>query len=294
MSTVFDDQLISALQRDGRASYSALAEHLQVARPVVSNRVRELLEQGILYIVAAADPAFLGEPCLAHVSIVGRGNLQGVIDELTARHDVPLVSATSGAHDLVVEVRAADQRALFDVLAHIRSLDGVARLRTTIYTEILCGSFVSGYQGGGRVDNIDRELVDLLRHDGRMSYRSLAQKVRVSPTTARDRVRRMIDGGILRIGAVVAHNERAGRIKVGVGLNLGGYDDKVVRQLKEYPETEFAALSMGPFDLVATLSASVSNEVFTRLNGLKDLAGVTGMETWFHLQTLKEDYTRTL
>lgn len=294
MSTAFDDELISALQKDGRASYSALAEHLQVPRPVVSARVRDLLEEGALRIVAAADPAFLGEHCLAHVSIVGRGNLQGIIDELTAREDVPLVSATSGAHDLVVEVRAADQKELFEVLTHMRSLNGVARLRTAIYTEILYGSFVTDYRGGGRIDSTDAELVELLRHDGRMSYRALARKVRLSPTTVRDRVRRMIDGGILRIGAVVAHGERASRVKVGVGLNLGGHDAVVARHLKEYPETEFAALSVGPFDLVATLSASVSNDVFTRLNDLKQLVGVTGMETWFHLQTLKEDYSRTL
>lgn len=248
----------------------------------------------MLRVVAAANPAFLGEQCLAHVSIVGRDDLQGAIAELIAREDVPLVSATSGVHDLVVEVRAADQRSLSDVLTYIRSLEGVARLRTAIYSEILYGSFITDYQGGGNIDAVDRELVDFLRHDGRMSYRALARKVRLSPTTVRDRVRRMIDGGILRIGAVVAHGERASRIKVGVGLNLGEHGDAVAQRLKAYPETEFVALSIGPFDLVATLGASESNDVFNCLNDLKQFSGVTGMETWFHLQTLKEDYSRAL
>lgn len=294
MSTSFDDELMTALQEDGRASYSLLARRLRSPRAVVSARVRELIEDGALRIVAAADPAFLGENCLAHVTISGRSDLSGVVDKLMGREDIPLISATSGAQDLVIEVRAPDQGALFDVLTYVRAFDEVARLRTAIYTNILRGSFASDYQGGGSIDVIDRELVELLRDDGRMSYRNLAREVRLSPTTVRSRVRRMIDDRILRIGAVVAHGAHADRIKVGIGLHLGGEDTAVTRRLMSYPETEFAALSVGPFDLIATLSASVSGDVLSRLNDLKELTGVTGMETWFHLQTLKEDYSRAI
>lgn len=294
MSTSFDDELMTALQEDGRASYSLLARRLRSPRAVVSARVRELIEDGALRIVAAADPAFLGDNCLAHVTISGRSDLRGVVDKLMGREDIPLISATSGAQDLVIEVRAPDQSALFDVLTYVRAFDEVARLRTAIYTNILRGSFASDYQGGGSIDLIDRELVELLRDDGRMSYRNLAREVRLSPTTVRSRVRRMIDDRILRIGAVVAHGAHADRIKVGIGLHLGGEDTAVTRRLMSYPETEFAALSVGPFDLIATLSASVSGDVLSRLNDLKELTGVTGMETWFHLQTLKEDYSRAI
>ncbi|MDS2173082.1 Lrp/AsnC family transcriptional regulator [Nesterenkonia sp. CL21] len=294
MATSIDDELIAALQEDGRASFSALAEQLGVPRSVVSARVRELIESGAVRIVAAAAPAFLGESCLAHVSITGRGELSGVVEELSGRDDIPLVSAISGSQDLVVEVRAADHEALFEVLAQVRSFPEVARIRTAIYTEVLRGSFVSDYDGGGRVDEIDSELVELLRHDGRISYRDLARQVRLSPTAVRSRVRRMLDDRILRISAVVTHSAHARRVKVGVGLHLGGEDESVARRLMGYPETEFAAMSIGPFDLIATLASSVPGDVFARLDDLKGLPGVTGMETWFHLKTLKEDYSRAI
>lgn len=293
MSTI-DDELIAALQDDGRASYSALATRLGVPRGTVSERLKALTESGRVRIVAAADPAFLGETCSAHVSIAGRGELSEVIEHLRGRDDIPLVSAISGAQDLVVEVRAADQDALFDVLAWIRSFEQVARISTVLYNDILRGSFVSDYGGGGRIDAIDSELVELLRHDGRMSYRDLAARVRLSPTAVRARVRRMVDGRILRISAVVTHTARAGRTKVGVGLHLGADDQAVIDQLMGWPEAEFAAMTIGAFDLVATLSSGVPGEVFARLDELKGLAGVAGMETWFHLQTLKEDYSRAI
>ncbi|GAB3186965.1 Lrp/AsnC family transcriptional regulator [Nesterenkonia suensis] len=294
MASSVDDELIAALQEDGRASYQALAEQLGIPRAVVSARVRELLDSGAVRIVAAADPAFLGESCLAHVSITASGELGAVIEELRARDDIPLVSAISGSQDLVVEVRAADHAALFDVLAHVRAFPQVARLRTAVYTDVLRGSFVSDYGGGGRIDQIDSELVELLRHDGRTSYRDLARQVRLSPTAVRSRVRRMLDDRILRISAVVTHSATARRVKLGVGLHLGGDDSSVAQRLMSYPETEFAALSVGPFDLIATLASSVPADVFARLDDLKGLPGVTGMETWFHLQTLKEDYSRAI
>lgn len=293
MSTI-DDELIAALQEDGRASYSALAARLGVSRGTVSDRLKELTESGRVRIVAAADPAFLGEDFSAHVSITGAGELGEVIERLRARDDIPLVSAISGAQDLVVEVRAADRRSLFDVLAWIRGFDQVARISAVLYDDILRGSFVSDYDGGGRIDAIDSELVELLRHDGRMSYRDLAATVRLSPTAVRERVRRMVDAGILRISAVVTHTAQAGRVKIGVGLHLGGDDAAVVEKLMSWPEVEFAALSIGAFDLVATLASGVPSEVFARLDELKGLGGVAGMETWFHLQTLKEDYSRAI
>ena len=39
----------------------------------------------------------------------------------------------------------------------------------------------------------------------------------------------MVDAGILRISAVVTHTAQAGRVKIGVGLHLGGDDAAVVR-----------------------------------------------------------------
>lgn len=294
MSKAFDDALIAALQDDGRASYSALSTRLGASRALVSARMKELIGSGALRIVVAADPAFLGEHCLAHVSITGHGDLGPLIAELRSRDDVPLVSATSGEHDLVVEVRAADHVSLFRVLARMRGAPQVARLRTVVYTEVLRGSFASDGRGRGTVDVIDSELVELLRQDGRMSFRALARHVKLSPTAVRSRVLRLLEDRILRISAVAMQGALAERVKVGVGLHLGGDDASVTRHLTSYPETEFAALSIGSFDLVATLSASVPGDVVARLNALNGLAGVVGMETWFHLQTFKEDYSRAI
>ncbi|MCI2265247.1 Lrp/AsnC family transcriptional regulator [Sediminivirga luteola] len=288
-----DERLIRALQQNGRASYRELAQHLGVPRNVVSTRLRTLLAQDRIRIVAAADPAFLGEHAIAHVAITGRGELTGVINRLSERIDVPLVSATSGMHDLVAEVRTSDTSSLYGILAWIRSFEEVATINVLLYTDIVKGLFVSRYGGGSTVDEIDAELIELLRQDGRRSYRELAGDVRLSPTAVRNRVRRMLEAGILTVSAVITHTAQSGRVKVGMGLNLGAQTREVVDELVGYPELEFAALSIGRFDLVATLNSGAPAELFSRLEDIKGLPGVDRMETWFHLTTFKEDYARS-
>lgn len=297
MSADIDEELIRALQADGRASYSELSERLSVPRSLVSSRVRSLLEQDHIRIVAAADPAFLGERAIAHVAINGSGELGRVIPHLVERPDVPLVSATSGMHDLVVEVRSKDNQALYEFLSWLRSFEEVETVTTGLYLDILKGTFVSGRGSGGRVDEIDVALIDLLREDGRKSFRTLAEEVRLSQTAVRNRVHRMLEAGILTISAVITHTGHSGRLKVGIGLNLdasgsNASDEAVVAELLSYPEVEFAALTIGRFDLVATLNSGEPAELFTRLEDIKSLPGVKRMATWFHLRTFKEDYSR--
>ena len=56
---------------------------------------------------------------------------------------------------------------------------------------------VAGYNG---LDDISKDLVELLQHDGRCSYAALAKAVGLSEAAVRQRVRRLLDEGHLRPG----------------------------------------------------------------------------------------------
>jgi hypothetical protein len=51
---------------------------------------------------------------------------------------------------------------------------------------------------------------------------------------------------------------------------------------------------VGRFDIVATLVEPSAAALFASLERVRALSGVTGVEGWFHLTVLKEDYARTL
>ncbi|GAB3186975.1 Lrp/AsnC family transcriptional regulator [Nesterenkonia suensis] len=294
MTAELDERLIRSLQKDGRRSATGLARELGQPRNIVAARIRALISEGRIRIVAAADPAFLGERMMAHVSITGGGRLGSLIEQLCARADVPLVSAVTGDQDVIVEVRTRDLTTLHSTLSWIRSFPEVAGVDAVLYVDVVAGVFISGYVGARDVDDLDLHLIELLREDGRQSCRSMAERVQLSESAVRKRVNRLLRSRIVTVGAVVAHGTASGRLKIGLGIKVTGADADVVDALRACPELEFAARTIGRFDIVATLNSGEPSGLTARMEALKDLPGVVRSETWFHLETYKEDYALTL
>lgn len=181
----FDAELIRALQEDGRASILSLAQRLGQSRAAVAARLRTMLADRTVRVVAAVDPVFLGQHVLAHVSIRTDGSVELVAEHLRDMSETVLVSAVGGAHDVVTEVRVGSMSELHDLLALIRAIDGVLDISTIIYSTVIKGFFVSEYHGGVTLDTIDEALIEQLQADGRKSFRALGDEVRLSPRPSR-------------------------------------------------------------------------------------------------------------
>ena len=289
----FDADLIRALQEDGRASIRSLADRLSQTRAAVAARLRMLLDDRTVRVVAAVDPVFLGQHVLAHVSIRTEGAAGVVAAPLRDMTETVFVSSVGGAHDLVTEVRLGSMAELHDLLARIRALDGVLDINTIIYSTVVKGFFVSEYHGDITLDAIDEALIEQLQIDGRKSFRALGQAVRLSPSAVATRVQRLIDGGVIKISAVEARGLAHRQLSMGVGVNLDD-DTAIVQELRTGRGVDFAARTLGRFDIVATLVEPSAGALYASLERLRALPGVTRIEAWLHLAVLKEDYARTL
>lgn len=290
----FDAELIRALQEDGRASIRSLALRLGQSRAAVAARLRSMLDDRTVRVVAAVDPVFLGQHALAHVSIRTDGTVEAVAEHLRDMHETVLVSAVGGSHDLVTEVRLGSMEELHDLLAQIRAIAGVLDINTIIYSTVVKGFFVSEYHGDVTLDGIDEALIEQLQADGRTSFRALGEAVRLSPSAVATRVQRLIDGGVIKISAVEARGLAHRQLSMGVGLNLDHDDESVIEALRSGRGVDFAARTLGRFDAVATLVEPSAGALYASLERLRALPGVTRIEAWLHLAVLKEDYARTL
>lgn len=290
----FDADLIRALQEDGRASIRSLAARLGQSRAAVAARLKAMLDDRTVRVVAAIDPVFLGQHVLAHVSIRTDGAVELVAEHLRDMNETVLVSAVGGAHDLVTEVRLGSMEELHDLLATIRAIDGIVDIDTIIYSTVVKGFFVSEYHGDVTLDAIDEGLIEQLQADGRQSFRALGDAVRLSPSAVATRVQRLIDGGVIKISAVEARGLAHRQLSMGVGINLGDDDDAVIEALREGRGVDFAARTLGRFDAIATLVEPSAGALYASLERLRALPGVTRIEAWLHLAVLKEDYARTL
>jgi Lrp/AsnC family leucine-responsive transcriptional regulator len=129
-----DRALLSALARDGRASYTDLAELVGLSVSAVHQRVRRLEQRGLITGYAAhLDAKALGLPLTAFVSITPIDVAQP--DDAPARlAHLPAIEAchsVAGVESYILKVRVASPDALEALLQQIRAAANVTT-RTTV------------------------------------------------------------------------------------------------------------------------------------------------------------------
>jgi DNA-binding Lrp family transcriptional regulator len=289
-----DTRLVQALQREGRASHLDLARELGVSRTLVAARVRDLLSSRTVRVIAAVDPALLGQHVLAHVSIEVAGAADPIARWLVDIPEAVLVSAVAGTHALVTEIRVGTHEELNAILERIRARDGVAAIDSRVYTRMLKGLFMPDYRSDVPVDAIDRRLIEALQVDGRTSYRELAEVVGLSPTSVRTRVTRLLDARVIKISAVEARGLHGRQLSMGLGVDVAALEPALLDHIARSDHVEFAAQTVGASDLVITIAGPSPAVLLGQLDELRCLPGVRRVEAWSHLRVFKEDYNRAI
>ncbi|GAA3651027.1 Lrp/AsnC family transcriptional regulator [Nocardioides ginsengisoli] len=288
----FDDALVAALRDDPRMTVSDLAERLATSRAAVSARLEQLKADGAVAVVAAVHPEFLGLTSFAHLAIRTSGRADDIAGAIGAMPASAFVSAVSGSHQLVAELRLPGPAELYAAIADIRALGGVESVNTLTYVDITKGTFMPAHPlpGGLSVDETDLALIRLLQADGRATYVSLAESVGMSASATRKRVNALIDAEVVRIGPMLSRARHEAGVIAGIGLNVRGSGESVVERLAAEPRLEFLARTIGRHDILATIAARSLPDLHAFLEGLTDSPEISEVESWLHLRVLKERY----
>lgn len=140
-----DRTLISLLQRDGRASFTALAKTVGLSEGAVRQRVQRLLRDGTMQIVAVTDPLDVDLARQAMIGITVSGNVHVVAEAISALDTVHYVVLCAGRFDLLVEITVRDDAELLAVLnEHIRSIPGILTTETFMYLELAKQTYAWG------------------------------------------------------------------------------------------------------------------------------------------------------
>jgi Lrp/AsnC family transcriptional regulator for asnA, asnC and gidA len=138
-------QLIEQLQTDGRRSYADLAKTVGLSEAAVRQRVRRLLDEGAMQIVAVTDPATVGFSRQALVGIKAEGDLREVARRLSALPELEYVVLCAGSFDILVELVCEDDERLLSLLDEsIRSIEGVRETETFIYLRLVKQTYAWG------------------------------------------------------------------------------------------------------------------------------------------------------
>ena len=129
--------IIKLLQHDGRRSYAAIGEEVGLSEAAVRQRVRRLVQTGVMQVVAVTDPMQLGFARQAMIGVTVRGPIDAVADALAELAAVDYVVVTTGSYDLLVEVVAESDEQLLEIISHgVRAIPGVVATETFTYLHL--------------------------------------------------------------------------------------------------------------------------------------------------------------
>ena len=141
------------------------------------------------------------------------------------------------------------------------------------------------------LDDVSKRIIELLQHDGRKSYASMAIEVGLSEAAVRQRVQRLLDADVMQIVAVTDPLQVGFQRQAMVGLRVGGDITPVAEALTAMTEVSYAVTTAGSFDLLVEVVCEDDDHllelVTQRIRSIKD---VTATETFVYLKLNKQLY----
>ena len=139
------------------------------------------------------------------------------------------------------------------------------------------------------IDDTDRELLALLRHDARMPVATLARKLKVARGTVQNRMKRLErDGVIVGYTVRVKPQAEAHRIRALMTIVVdGNRGAEVLKALRGHPNVTGLHSTNGRWDLIAELRADTLEAFDRALGNIRLIDGIASTETSLLLSTHK-------
>jgi len=136
-----------------------------------------------------------------------------------------------------------------------------------------------------KMDNTDKEIIEILKHDGRATYSDIGKRIGLSEGAVRKRIKALVDSRIIR------------RFTVKVGLTEGAEaiallsvdpslpTSEVSKALKQFSNVETVYEITGEYDIAVTISGLNITEVNECLENIRRLTGVVNTNTMIILRS---------
>jgi Lrp/AsnC family transcriptional regulator, regulator for asnA, asnC and gidA len=139
-----------------------------------------------------------------------------------------------------------------------------------------------------KIDNTDKAIIEHLQADGRVPYTRLAAAMGLSEAAVRQRVQRMIDGGVMQVVAVTNPILSGMRRMAMIGVRTQGPTDNVAASLQAMPDVDYLVVTAGSFDLLAEVVVSDDAQLLDLTNRIRNVPGVVSTESFIYLNLVKQ------
>lgn len=281
-----DRRIAALLGEDGRASYAAIAEKVGLSDDAVRARIQRMSDAGVLRIRGFVHPSALGLHALASAGLRASAPMSAAVDGLRAIDGVTFVAETLGRHALLVDVAAADDAALVDVLDRVAGVPGVqldvawrhltvAKWESQVHPRMAPASEASAPR-----DDVDLRLVRALVDDPRASFATLAERTGITYAVARRRSLRLFQEGVVVATAVLDRVSSQREVRAQLGLVLAGERARALRELAALEEVKVLVTTTGRENAIAEVRCADYQAFEELVDRAMAVPGVAAIETW--------------
>jgi DNA-binding Lrp family transcriptional regulator len=312
MPDLLDTQLLHALQLDGRAPFSTIAEVLGVSDQTIARRYSRLHEPGLLRVRGLSSIDRLREDrWIVRVQCTPNA-AAAAADALARRPDTSWISLTSGGTEIVCSVRTPsgdhDSRLLLQTLPRNRF---VVSMSAHCVLHTFFGDAASVINKGGALtpaqirrlmpptpsepgapvtlEDTDRRMLAVLERDGRATIAELAAATGTSHTTVRRRMADLRANGTLYFDVDFQQALLDLHVRAMVWLSVAPADLAASGEaMAAHPETAYVAATTGATNLCASVLCPDTHALYQYLTTrIAELGGVERVETVPILRTVK-------
>ena len=140
-----------------------------------------------------------------------------------------------------------------------------------------------------QLDELDRQLIEALARDARVSNRKIALDLGVTEGTVRGRIKRLQQDGLISFTAITSFGlaDSARMAFIGVEVNVSDVRG-VAERIAELPSVNAVMITMGRFNILAIcLFNTLDNLHEVASNQILAIPGVHHVETSIAVKTLK-------
>ena len=144
-----------------------------------------------------------------------------------------------------------------------------------------------------QLDKVDKQILELLQEDGKLTIKELADKTHKSQTAVRVRVQKLEKSLIKKYTALVdcQHLGYREMVLASIRVNSSQPLEQLKEEIDKIVEIKYAYIVTGEYPVFAMFKCLDHNNAMTVIERLRNLPGVEEIKTQIVLDRIKEDHT---
>jgi len=273
-----DFSILKKLTANSRMSDHSIAKRLQVTTNTVKNRIRNLIEEGVLHGFETHLSAtfFNATHCWLSAQLSGNEPEAKIVEEIGKIDKVSFIMPTT-ENLMLIAMDFSNSTDLDNTIQQMSGRKGITGIQTYIYSSQHLHKKID-------VSPLDWKIIKSIRFNSRKSPSAIARECGISTRTVNRRLKRLYNGGVIH--HVITFDPMASKGTIVYGI-FAEYDarfprDKIMKSIASSVKNIFNQFVMvnSPTILMIFFGKRFS-DIYDNENTTKATEGVRSIKTYF-------------